>query len=103
VPSASVYHFFPNKEAALVALAHRHHEALEALSSLPSPTPLILPGSLTTLGCQMSADQEGGDHQIIIGRVLNIRLEEQTPLIDYRGSLRSLGEVIDPARTGAQG
>jgi AcrR family transcriptional regulator len=39
VPSASVYHFFPNKEAALVALAHRHHAALEALSAqlLPSP------------------------------------------------------------------
>lgn len=39
VPSASVYHFFPNKEAALVALAHRHHAALEALSAQPLADP----------------------------------------------------------------
>lgn len=33
VPSASVYHFFPNKEAALVALADRHHTALGEISA----------------------------------------------------------------------
>lgn len=67
-----------------------------------SPWGPILPASLATLGCQMSADHEGGDHRIIIGRVMDIRLEEQTPLTHYRGSLRSLGEVIDLVRTGAQ-
>ncbi len=32
VPPASVYHFFPNKEAALLALATVHHQALLAMS-----------------------------------------------------------------------
>jgi len=31
VPTASVYHFFPNKEAALLALAAEHHEALQRI------------------------------------------------------------------------
>jgi AcrR family transcriptional regulator len=40
VPSASVYHFFPNKDAALIALADIHHKALEAIALeplVPSP------------------------------------------------------------------
>lgn len=37
VPSASVYHFFPSKEAAFLALANVHHQALQELSSRPLP------------------------------------------------------------------
>ena len=35
VPSASVYHFFPNKDAALIALADVHHKALEQIAREP--------------------------------------------------------------------
>ena len=35
VPNASVYHFFPSTEAALLALAEVHHNALLQLSMLP--------------------------------------------------------------------
>jgi len=35
VPVPSVYHFFPNKNAALVALAGRYHRALDALAREP--------------------------------------------------------------------
>jgi AcrR family transcriptional regulator len=35
VPTASVYHFFPNKEAALLALAERHHEGLQRIARAP--------------------------------------------------------------------
>lgn len=35
VPPASVYHFFPTKEAAFLALAHRHLEAFAQLSRQP--------------------------------------------------------------------
>ena len=38
VPTASVYHFFPNKDAALLALAQVHHEALFELSRQPLPS-----------------------------------------------------------------
>lgn len=37
VPNASVYHFFPSAEAALLALAEVHHNALLELSSQPLP------------------------------------------------------------------
>lgn len=40
IPTASVYHFFPNKEAALLALAKKHHLALEQLAiELPATAP----------------------------------------------------------------
>jgi len=32
VPNASIYHFFPSKEAALLALAEVHHQALHRIS-----------------------------------------------------------------------
>ena len=38
VPTASAYHFFPNKEAALLALAQVHHQALFELSRRPLPS-----------------------------------------------------------------
>jgi AcrR family transcriptional regulator len=41
VPAASVYHFFPNKEAAFLALAAEYHTALHDLASEPlDPPPL---------------------------------------------------------------
>jgi AcrR family transcriptional regulator len=39
VPAASVYHFFPNKEAALLALAAEYHTALHDLASEPLNPP----------------------------------------------------------------
>jgi len=39
VPNASVYHFFPSTEAALLALAEVHHGALLELSKLPLEVP----------------------------------------------------------------
>ena len=39
VPNASIYHFFPSTEAALLALAEVHHDALLELSKLPLDVP----------------------------------------------------------------
>jgi AcrR family transcriptional regulator len=39
IPAASVYHFFPNKEAALLALAAEYHTALHDLASEPLDPP----------------------------------------------------------------
>lgn len=39
VPNASVYHFFPSAESALLALAEVHHDALLDLSRLRLPEP----------------------------------------------------------------
>lgn len=35
VPLASIYHFFPNRNAALVALAQRYHQQIYALPTFP--------------------------------------------------------------------
>lgn len=37
VPISSIYHFFPNKNAAFTALAQRFHTQLRAISELPMP------------------------------------------------------------------
>ncbi|WP_132446611.1 TetR/AcrR family transcriptional regulator [Sulfitobacter indolifex] len=42
VPLPSIYHFFPNKDAILVALAQRYHQALSTLAQKPLDPP---PGS----------------------------------------------------------
>lgn len=38
VPLSSIYHFFPNRDAACFALAERFHEALSELSDQPMPS-----------------------------------------------------------------
>ncbi|MGL5008510.1 MAG: flavin reductase family protein [Paracoccaceae bacterium] len=45
----------------------------------------ILPGTLARFDCQRHATHDGGDHLIIVGRVLRLALGEGEPLIFARG------------------
>lgn len=45
----------------------------------------ILPGALARFDCQRHAIHDGGDHQIIVGQVLRLALEEGEPLIFAKG------------------
>lgn len=46
----------------------------------------IVPGALASFECTTEATYEGGDHLIIVGRVLKVlHLEEGRPLLYYRG------------------
>ncbi len=51
----------------------------------------ILSGCLANLECAREAIYEGGDHIILLGRVLDLRCErEGEPLLYYRGGYRGL-------------
>lgn len=45
----------------------------------------ILPGTLARFDCARHATHDGGDHLIIVGRVLRLALEEGEPLVFAKG------------------
>ncbi|MDF1610245.1 flavin reductase family protein [Hoeflea sp. YIM 152468] len=45
----------------------------------------LLPGSLAHISCQLEAVHPGGDHDIIVGRVVDCSLETGNPLIFHDG------------------
>lgn len=51
----------------------------------------ILDGVLAWIRCERTAVHPGGDHSIIVGRVLEGAHTEGTPLLHYRGGYRTLG------------
>ena len=52
----------------------------------------IIADALVSFECEREATHEGGDHLIIVGRVLDMRQREDgNPLLFYRGGYRVLG------------
>lgn len=47
----------------------------------------LLPGAAAQFECALEAVYPGGDHQILLGRVLRFRWSERTPLLFCRGKL----------------
>jgi len=45
----------------------------------------LLPGSVAHISCELEAVHPGGDHDIIIGRVVDCRLDSGNPLIFHDG------------------
>ncbi len=69
---------------------------------LPGPVAPLIPGALVSLSCALEAVHEGGDHRIVVGRVLEIHEPEggnsRPPLIFHRsryGSLLERGRPTD--------
>jgi flavin reductase (DIM6/NTAB) family NADH-FMN oxidoreductase RutF len=58
----------------------------------------LLEGAVATLECTLHDIADGGDHRIVIGRVLEVRHPEThvVPLVFYRGAYASLGEPPEP-------
>ncbi|GHH96621.1 flavin reductase family protein [Neobacillus kokaensis] len=52
----------------------------------------VIPGAIAQIICEVSASHVEGDHTLFIGKVTNIQLEEELPLIYYSGKYRSLKE-----------
>lgn len=51
----------------------------------------MLPDSLANFECAKFAEYDGGDHMILLGRVIRVRFEDdRDPLLYYRGSFRGL-------------
>lgn len=51
----------------------------------------ILRGALVSFECELHASHDGGDHLIIVGRVLDMQAREGEPLLFYCGGYRGLG------------
>ncbi len=52
----------------------------------------LLPGTLGALECERHAMHDGGDHIILIGRVLSLDANSGSPLVYFRGAYTALTE-----------
>jgi flavin reductase (DIM6/NTAB) family NADH-FMN oxidoreductase RutF len=51
----------------------------------------LIPGSVASVECDIEAEYDGGDHVIVIGRVLGLSFAVETsPLVFYRGDYHNL-------------
>lgn len=95
-------------------LAHDQHELADRFSGRASSRPAIeldpwmggsrLVGGLAAIACDLDALHDGGDHRIVVGRVVAQRREPKPrrPLIFYRGAYeRLLAQPDMPGRTAA--
>ena len=59
---------------------------------------LVLEGSLAVLECRTTAVHPAGDHDIVVGEVLGLRLPhpDGEPLLYFRSAFRTLGDSTDP-------
>ncbi len=54
----------------------------------------LLDGALATFDCKVEQIVEGGDHVILIGRVLSVAKREGAPLLYHEGAYKSLGSSL---------
>ena len=59
----------------------------------------LLPGAAAQFECALEAVYPGGDHQILLGRVLRFRWSERTPLLFCQGRLGA-ASPMEPALAG---
>lgn len=58
-------------------------------SAAPSGSPII-EGSIAYIDCEIEAIHDGGDHDIVVGRVLELEvMESKQPLVFYQGNYGS--------------
>jgi flavin reductase (DIM6/NTAB) family NADH-FMN oxidoreductase RutF len=79
------------QEALSRRFADRHEDRFDGVGYHRSPEGLVLlDGALAHLECEHFASVPGGDHTIIIGRVIGGSVGEGRPLLYYRGGYGSL-------------
>jgi flavin reductase (DIM6/NTAB) family NADH-FMN oxidoreductase RutF len=72
--------------------ADRHEDRFDGVGYHRSPDGLVLlDGALAHIECDRFASYPGGDHTIIIGRVIGGSTGEGRPLLYYRGGYGGLG------------
>lgn len=79
------------QEALSRRFADRHEDRFDGVGYHRSPEGLVLlDGALAHVECDQFATYPGGDHTIIIGRVIGGSTGEGRPLLYYRGGYGSL-------------
>ncbi len=60
----------------------------------------VLDGVVAWIDCTLHAEHDGGDHTIVVGRVLDLgATAERTPLVFHRGAYGLQAAVVPPAGT----
>lgn len=52
----------------------------------------VLPGSIAQVTCEVTSTHKEGDHTLFIGKVTDIHLEDEEPLVYFSGKYRKLAE-----------
>jgi flavin reductase (DIM6/NTAB) family NADH-FMN oxidoreductase RutF len=63
----------------------------------------IIDGSLAWVNCSVELIHDAGDHELVIGRVLDIGLGEGSPLLYYRSAFNLIAETGDDASADTPG
>jgi flavin reductase (DIM6/NTAB) family NADH-FMN oxidoreductase RutF len=72
--------------------ADEHEDRFDGIGYHLSPDGLILlDGALAHIECQREAQHPGGDHTIVVGRVVGGSTADGRPLLYYRGGYAALG------------
>ncbi|AXF56766.1 flavin reductase family protein [Salicibibacter kimchii] len=64
----------------------------QKLSGVP-----VIEGSLAQVSCEVTGSHVEGDHTLFIGRVNDIHLEDNEPLVFFKGKYRSLSPIEEMA------
>jgi flavin reductase (DIM6/NTAB) family NADH-FMN oxidoreductase RutF len=81
-----------HQEALARRFADEHEDRFDGIGYHLSPDGLILlDGALAHIECQREAQQPGGDHTIVVGRVVGGSTSDGRPLLYYRGGYAALG------------
>jgi flavin reductase (DIM6/NTAB) family NADH-FMN oxidoreductase RutF len=80
------------QEALARRFADEHEDRFDGVGYHLSPNGLILlDGALAHVECERYAEYPGGDHTIVLGRVVGGATAEGRPLLYYRGGYAALG------------
>lgn len=80
------------QEALARRFSDKHEDRFEGVGYHRSPEGLVLlDGALAHLECDRYADYPGGDHTIVLGRVIGGATGDGRPLLYYRGGYAALG------------
>ncbi len=63
----------------------------------------VIEGSLAWVDCELELVHDAGDHELVIGRVLELGLGEGSPLLYYRSGFGQLSELEADSPTSAGG
>lgn len=80
------------QEALARRFSDKHEDRFEGIGYRRSPEGLILlDGALAHIECERFGEYPGGDHTIILGRVIGGSTGDGRPLLHYRGGYAALG------------
>jgi len=81
-----------DQEALARRFSDKHEDRFDGVGYHRSPEGLVLlDGALAHLVCALEATHPGGDHTIVLGRVVGGTAHEGHPLLYYRGGYAALG------------